>query len=304
MSYLGKSIKTDDQQYGLFRTLQPFLIIILDQSLKPGTKNKPQPTQIIKMSSPTNSPPPKKRNTTKDSTPQKTQHVAKPVAKISQNPTDSAAPGSSYISTSSVTSNGHGLPPPNNNTACSKATSSSNNRHVPASQRMTSGESSPTTSASSGCTSSSRNSKRRPGLIAVFSAKGGVGKTTTAINIASAMTLEGKRVLLIDADAQCNLTNALRHPQLDAQNDVPLNVQDEPVEFPAVQPGNKVIIDGVSAATVDWRNYMNDPAAVNLFNLLLPAMMGDAQGMTPPDFQNFNVFNNAWLIPGSPHLTR
>lgn len=42
--------------------------------------------------------------------------------------------------------------------------------------------------------------------IAVFNNKGGVGKTTLLCNIASCLKDKGKRILLIDADPQCNAT--------------------------------------------------------------------------------------------------
>lgn len=45
--------------------------------------------------------------------------------------------------------------------------------------------------------------------IAIFNHKGGIGKTTLTINIASALADKGKRVLLIDSDPQCNLTSDL-----------------------------------------------------------------------------------------------
>jgi len=43
-------------------------------------------------------------------------------------------------------------------------------------------------------------------IIAFFNHKGGVGKTTSSYNVAWGLCREGKRVLMIDADAQCNLT--------------------------------------------------------------------------------------------------
>ena len=75
-----------------------------------------------------------------------------------------------------------------------------------------------------------------PRIIAVANQKGGVGKTTTAINLGAALAEEGRRVLLVDIDPQGNASTGLgvdRKPDLKTTYDLlidELPLQDVVVE--------------------------------------------------------------------------
>jgi chromosome partitioning protein len=51
-------------------------------------------------------------------------------------------------------------------------------------------------------------------IITLYNHKGGVSKTTSTFNLASYLAVEGKRVLMVDADPQCNLTEIALAPTI------------------------------------------------------------------------------------------
>ncbi len=87
-------------------------------------------------------------------------------------------------------------------------------------------------------------------IIAVINQKGGVGKTTTCINLSAELAGRGHRVLLVDLDPQGNSTSGLGHQRADS-----------PTLY-------EILLEGVSPAealhSTSWDNLTLIPSNMNL----------------------------------------
>lgn len=111
-------------------------------------------------------------------------------------------------------------------------------------------------------------------VITLYNHKGGVSKTTTTFNFAHFLAQKGKRVLVIDADPQCNITEIMMAKTIDD-----LDIQEE----------------------VERRE--NDLPGSTLLSILKPRISGDTPSVQLDGIEVVRIANNLDLIRGDVNLS-
>lgn len=111
-------------------------------------------------------------------------------------------------------------------------------------------------------------------IIAIANQKGGVGKTTTCVNLCAALCRMGKRVLLVDGDPQGNASSGMGVSKARKPNTYDLLINDSPAEDCIVHTEYGDVIptgNGLAAASVELidaeeREYVLKKALLGLYS--------------------------------------
>ena len=95
-------------------------------------------------------------------------------------------------------------------------------------------------------------------IISIAIQKGGSGKTTTAINLGAALQLAGKKILLIDADPQANLSQSLgmtEEPQFNLYTEIKKEISGENSDIQKaiveIRPGFNIVPASIELADAE-----------------------------------------------------
>ena len=124
-------------------------------------------------------------------------------------------------------------------------------------------------------------------IISLFNHKGGVSKTTTTFNLAWMLAQKGKRVIMVDADPQCNLTGFVLglNPQWPDEDDLSLELDD---------PDSLIFGETQEQAADFWEENFER----TLFGALKPAFDSEPRLLKAVDCIEVEGRPGLYLLPG------
>lgn len=135
-------------------------------------------------------------------------------------------------------------------------------------------------------------------IVTLFNHKGGVAKTTNVFNLAWKLAEQGSRVVLVDADSQCNLTG--------------ISIGLMPVESASVQSGTddpSFSVDDSNDTVNQFkqfqdrsREFWDSVESNNIHSALRPVFMAEPRPLEAPACIPIEGNENLFLLPGSLNL--
>jgi cellulose biosynthesis protein BcsQ len=127
-------------------------------------------------------------------------------------------------------------------------------------------------------------------IISMFNHKGGVSKTTTTFNLAWMLARQGKKVIMVDADPQCNLTGVVLGLNPEWPEDGEADVVDAP-------DGDSIDAD-FSATQGQAQDFWTENFERTLFGALKPAFDSEPKLLEPVECVPVEGRPGLYLLPG------
>lgn len=140
----------------------------------------------------------------------------------------------------------------------------------------------------------SSGSQRQASVLSIINHKGGVGKTTTTINLGRALCLRGKRVLMVDMDSQGNLSQSLGVDEPEAQVAHTL-LKSTPLFIHSIEKGYDLAPSDLELAYADLE-LVQAVGGVNQLRNALSPLLGQYDYILIDCPPALNIFTNSALV--------